>query len=268
VSQPAISANIAKLEAELDVKLLERRHSQVVPTPAGARLLEMGKTILQTCNAAKSEIKAIAHRRPLRIAVMPPLSSGAVSNLLHAFQQANPNIPMEVTDGHCDGWCNCDQLFRPLDEGNRDAVLSIMNDRLASKFASRALFKIPYMLAVPANHRFALRQAVTAGDLASERLILPERCVYMQDMTNALASLGVRTHVVYRTDYDDRALALVAAGFGLALVPGHFDIPGVKQLPVPDLAVTRTIGLVWQRERENGDVKEFLAFAESHCWEA
>ena len=268
VSQPAISASIAKLEAELNVKLLERRHSQVVPTPAGTRLLEMGRTILQTCNAAKSEVKAIADRRPLRIAVMSPLSSGPVSNLLNSFQQANPNIPIEVVDGHCDGWCNCDQLFGPLDEGDRDAVLSILNDRLASKFATQALFKIPYMLAVPADHRFAQRQAVSAGDLAGERLILPERCVYMLDVTNALASLGVRANVVYRTDNDDRALALVAAGFGLALVPGHFEIAGVKQVPVPDLAITRTIGLVWPRERENGDVKEFIAFAESHRWAA
>lgn len=204
VSQPAIS--VAKLEAELNVKLLERRHSQVVPTPAGTRLLEMGRTILQTCNAAKSEVKAIANRRPLRIAVMSPLSSGPVSNLLNSFQQANPNIPIEV--------------------------------------------------------------AVSAGDLGGERLILPERCVYMLDVTNALASLGVRANVVYRTDNDDRALALVAAGFGLALVPGHFEIAGVKQVPVPDLAITRTIGLVWPRERENGDVKEFIAFAESHRWAA
>jgi len=268
VSQPAISASIAKLEAELNVQLLERRHSQVVPTQAGTRLLEMGKTILQTCNAAKSEVKAIANRRPLRIAVMSPLSSGPVSNLLNSFQQANPNIPIEVVDGHCDGWCNCDQLFGPLDEGDRDAVLSILNDRLASKFATQALFKIPYMLAVPADHRFAQREAVSAGDLASERFILPERCVYMLDVTNALASLGVRANVVYRTDNDDRALALVAAGFGLALVPGHFEIAGVKRVPVLDLAITRTIGLVWPRERENGDVKEFIAFAESHRWAA
>jgi DNA-binding transcriptional LysR family regulator len=143
-----------------------------------------------------------------------------------------------------------------------------LNDRLASKFATQALFKIPYMLAVPADHRFAQRQTVSAGDLASERLILPERCVYMLDVTNALASRGVRANVVYRTDNDDRALALVAAGFGLALVPSHLEIAGVKQVPVPDLAITRTIGLVWPRERENGDVKEFIAFAESHRWAA
>jgi DNA-binding transcriptional LysR family regulator len=37
ISQPAISASIAKLEAELDVKLLDRRRSPVVPTAARAR---------------------------------------------------------------------------------------------------------------------------------------------------------------------------------------------------------------------------------------
>ena len=61
ISQPAISASIAKLETELDVKLLDRR-SPVVPTAAGARLLEAGKNILQTCNAAKAELKTITTR--------------------------------------------------------------------------------------------------------------------------------------------------------------------------------------------------------------
>ena len=60
VSQPAISASIAKLEAELDVKLLDRRRSSVVPTAAGARLHEAGKKILQNCNAVKAELKTIA----------------------------------------------------------------------------------------------------------------------------------------------------------------------------------------------------------------
>jgi len=66
-------------------------------------------------------------------------------------------------------------------------------------------------------------------------------------------------NVVYRTDNDDRALALVAAGFGLALVPGHLRSPGVKQVAGADLAITRTIGLVWPRSGKNGDVKEFIA---------
>ncbi|WP_239624194.1 LysR family transcriptional regulator [Bradyrhizobium sp. I71] len=40
MSQLALSARVAKLVAEYQVKLLERRTSRVVPTAAGCRLLE------------------------------------------------------------------------------------------------------------------------------------------------------------------------------------------------------------------------------------
>ena len=56
VSQSAISASIAKLEAEFDVQLLDRRRSPVVPTDAGARLFEAGKAILQICKTVKGEL--------------------------------------------------------------------------------------------------------------------------------------------------------------------------------------------------------------------
>jgi DNA-binding transcriptional LysR family regulator len=57
ISQSAISASIAKLEAEFGVQLLDRRRSPVVPTGAGERLLEAGKAILQICNTVKANSK-------------------------------------------------------------------------------------------------------------------------------------------------------------------------------------------------------------------
>jgi DNA-binding transcriptional LysR family regulator len=77
ISQPAISASIAKLEAELDVKLLDRRRSPVVPTAAGARLLAAGKNILQSCNAVKAELKTIATPNRLRIGYCSRSPAGA-----------------------------------------------------------------------------------------------------------------------------------------------------------------------------------------------
>lgn len=56
LSQPAISASIAKLEA----KLLDRRRSSVVPTQAGIRLLEPGKAMLSMASMIKAELKAMA----------------------------------------------------------------------------------------------------------------------------------------------------------------------------------------------------------------
>ncbi|MGB6326943.1 MAG: LysR family transcriptional regulator [Methylocella sp.] len=257
VSQPAISTSVAKLEAELDVKLLDRRPSQVVPTPAGVRFLEVGKEILRSCNAVKAELKKLTNRKFLRIGILQSLFSGRICRLLSTFRETNPNMPIEVVDG------GCEQLVEFLNEQELDAILT-MFDGKESKFASRALFKTPYMLAIREDHRFANRPAVNLGDLANEPFILAERCPYLQDVTNALVSRGM-IRVVYRTDAYDRALALVAAGIGLALVPAHFEVSAVKQVAVSDLGISRTIGLLWSREREDAGLKEFIEFAGEHC---
>ena len=257
ISQPAISASIAKLEAELDVKLLDRRRSPVVPTAAGARLLEAGKNILQTCNAVKAELKTITTPNRLRIGVLQSLSNGYVSKLLSSFRRAN--VAIEVVDG------SCEQLVEFLAEQELDTVLTIVggNDL---KFASRVLFEEPYLLAVPQDHRYARRQSVKLADLDGEPFIVRTRCDFYQDVTDLLVARGIKTRVVYQTDQDDRALALVAAGIGLALVPAHFEISAVKQIPVSDLGVSRAIGLLWSHERAHADLKEFIEFAGGHCW--
>ena len=254
ISQPAISASIAKLEAELDVKLLDRRRSPVVPTAAGTRLLEAGKNILQTCNAVKAELKTVINPNRFRIGVLQSLSSGCVSKLLSSFRRANVHVAIEVVDG------SCEQLVECLAEQELDTVLTIVggNDL---KFASRALFEEPYLLAVPKDHRFARRQSVKLADLDGEPFIVRTRCDFYQDVTNVLVARGIKVRVVYQTDHDDRALALVAAGIGLSLVPAHFEISAVKQVPVLDLGISRAIGLLWSREREHADLREFIEFA-------
>jgi DNA-binding transcriptional LysR family regulator len=257
VSQPAISASIARLEAEFDVQLLDRR-SPVVPTTAGERLLEAGKTILHLCSAVKGELETIARPKLLRIGILQSLSSRHVSKLLGSFRRANPQVAIEMFDGICD------QLIGMLADRQVDTLLTIF-DEYASKFPSRILFEEPYALAVPEDHRYAQRQSVTLADLESEPFIVRTRCDRYQEVTNLLVSRGVKLRVVYQTDQDDRALALVAAGVGLALVPSHFEVPGVKQVPVSDLGLSRAICLIWSRERES-DLKEFINFAEGHCW--
>lgn len=259
VSQPAISASIARLEAELDVKLLDRRRSPVVPTVAGAHLLEAGKAILNACNKVKAELRTIAAPQLLRIGILQSLSSRQVSKLLSSFRRANPHVEIEVFDG------SCEQLIEFLDEQQLDAILTIL-DGDVSKFAAKVLFKEPYVLAVPEDHRFARRQSVTLADIHDEPFILRTRCDFYQDAANVLASRGIKVRVVYQTDQDDRALALVAAGIGLAFVPAHFDAPTVAQVTVSDLGIVREVGLLWPRDRDDADLEAFISFAGRHGW--
>jgi DNA-binding transcriptional LysR family regulator len=258
VTQSTISISIAKIETEFGVQLLERR-SPVVPTAAGERLVEIGKAILQLCSVVKGELETIAKPKLLRIGILQSLSSRHVSRLLGSFRRDNPSVAIEMFDGVGE------QLIGLLTDRRVDAILTIFGDDSAAKFPSRLLFAEPYVLAVPETHRFAQRKSVKLSDLRGEPFIVRARCDRYHDVTDALHSHGVELRVMYKTDQDDRALALVAAGVGLALFPAHFEMPAVKQVAVSDLGLTRTIGLLWARERE-GDLKEFIKFAESHSW--
>jgi DNA-binding transcriptional LysR family regulator len=168
-------------------------------------------------------------------------------------------VAIEVVDG------SCEQLAELLAKQEIDTVLTIV-DGNDLRFASWALFEEPYLLAVPKDHRFAQRQSVKLADLDGESFIVGTSCDFYQDVTNALVARGIRMRVVYQTDQDDRALALVAAGIGLALVPAHFEGLAVKQVPVLDLNISRAIGLLWSRERAHAGLKEFIEFAGGHCW--
>jgi DNA-binding transcriptional LysR family regulator len=259
ISQPAISASVAKLEAELEVKLLDRRRTMVVPTAAGLHLHDVGKKILALSHSVKTELKALATPKLLRIGILQSLSSRRVSKLFGSFRSANPDVEIEVLDG------TSERLTDFLAEGRLDTVLTILDGNVA-RFASRVLFEEPYSLAVPVEHRLARKDVVEIEDLQNEAFIVRTGADRFEDGANALVARGIKIQVVYQTDQFDRALELVAAGVGLALVPARFEIASVKLVPVADLTIVRRYGLLWSSERETSRLDELIGFAEKHGW--
>jgi DNA-binding transcriptional LysR family regulator len=257
VSQSTISVSIAKLEAEFGVRLLGRR-SPVVPTAAGQRMFEAGKAILEICTTLKGELEAIAKPKLLRIGILQSFSSNQVSKLLSSFRHSDSDVAIEVCD------VPSEQLLELLAGQQLDVVLTILDDR-ASKFASRVLFKEPYVLAVPNTHRFARRKSVTLADLHDEPFVVRPDHDKFQDASNALVSRGIKIRVVYKTAQIDRTLSLIAAGVGLSFIPARLVTPAVKQVQVIDMDFCRTYVLLWAHEREE-DLKEFIKFAENHSW--
>ena len=94
VSQPALSASIAKLELELDAKLLDRRHQRVVLTKAGEMFLNTARSVLLACNSVKVELKKIRTPKVLRLGVLRTLSSARIF-------KTSKRIPPSLS-GFCD----------------------------------------------------------------------------------------------------------------------------------------------------------------------
>jgi DNA-binding transcriptional LysR family regulator len=183
-----------------------------------------------------------------------------VVGVLHAFRQAHPDIQIELFEGPRE------ELEKRLEQKKLDVCLTSLNDAAASK-TSVALFTEPYMLTVSQNHRFAKLRSVTLDDLQGEPFILRTSCETFQDTTALLIARGIRTRLVYRTDQDDRALGLVAAGIGVALMPALYKAAGVVNVGISDFNTKRTIGMRWlPQAEENKCLTAMIAFACSHPW--
>jgi DNA-binding transcriptional LysR family regulator len=260
VSQPAISAAVAKLEEEMGQKLLDRRQGSVVPTAAGGRFLEAARNILLACSTIKSDLRSASAPQTLRVGVLRTLPTVHVVGVLQTFRQAHSDILIELFEGPRD------ELEKRLEQKKLDVCLTSLSDSTIGE-TSVALFTEPYVLAVNQNHRFAKLRSILLDDLQGEPFILRTSCETFQDTTALLIARGIRTRLVYRTDQDDRALGLVAAGIGVALMPALYKAAHVANVSISDFDTTRTIGIRWlPQAQENKRLNALIAFACSHQW--
>lgn len=259
VSQPALSATIAKLEEELGVVLLDRKRKAVTPTPAGKRLYQVGSTLLQTCNTLKADIRAISAPRVLRVGIVRTLPTARVASLLKAFIQAHPEVIVELSDAPAL------ELVSHLQQKKLDVCLTIFQDGDEME-RSFALFDEPYVAIVSKTHRFAGLATVSLDDLQNEPFIVRTSCEAFEITTKALRARNIKTRVVYRADQDDRVLGLVASGIGIALMPANFCNGEVVAVPVTDFPNRRTVGVRWSADSSYPAIASFISFAKSHRW--
>lgn len=261
ISQPALSASIAKLEEELQVRLFDRTRSKVVPTVAGQRLRDRAGSILLACTAIKAELRSGDVPQPLRIGVLRTLATPPIANLIAGYRRLKPGSSFVLFEG------SAEELRGRLRNRKVDAILTRI-DSPSKEFRTRELFSERFVLSAPMDHRFATRDTVELGDLNGEAYISRIACEMAETTGPLLKERGIRFRVTYRTENDDRALALVGAGVGVTLAPELFRAPGVKQIELSDCSVVRTVGLQWVRDAQTDDVSQFVGIAEQHDWMA
>lgn len=261
LSQPALSASIARLEDEFQVKLLERRRTRVVPTAAGSRLMERAQSILLVCNSVKAEVRNLTAPQPLRVGVLRTLSTKPITELIRSFRNHDPITELLMVDG------DPADLNKRLNDGRVDAIITSLKDEQPD-FNTKKLFIERFVVAVPQDHRFAKESRISLADLHDEPLVTRTNCETYAETTRTLQERNIKPKIVFRTDQDDRALSLVAAGVGISLVPELFETIGVKQLELSDLHVERIVAIQWavKTEKENLALDEFVRFVSSHNW--
>lgn len=247
ISQPALSSQIAHLEAALGVVLFERSRRRVLLTPVGGALVERAKRLL----ADLDDMRALAqsHAEPLggqlRLGVIPTIAPFLMPQALPLLRRACPGLELLLRE---------EQTARSLsllDEGKLDAVLLALEAELGD-VTTLPLFRDPFVFAAGAGHPLSNKKLVRAADLRAQRVLLLEDGHCLKDQAWAICQAeGVRDYVDFRATSLATLAQMVSSGAGVTLlpllsVPTVGTLPGLVVKPFAKPVPYRTIGIVWR----------------------
>ncbi|CAA7625899.1 Hydrogen peroxide-inducible genes activator [Magnetospirillum sp. LM-5] len=262
MSQPALSAQIAQLEEQLGVLLVERTRRSVLMTPVGREVAARARTILRDVgdleDVARLAGKPLAGT--LRVGVLRTLGPYLLPHILPVLKERHPALKLYLREEPAP------RLLAELRQGELDILLiaAIPPDDQHLTFVP--LFREPLWLALPLDHRLAGTTDLAPRELAGERLILLEVGDGMREPALALCTrAGATEHPDYRATSLDSLRQMVATGLGATFLPALYveaeaqadDQICVRRLQ-PD-PPARPIHLAWRRTTSRADEFRLLA---------
>jgi LysR family hydrogen peroxide-inducible transcriptional activator len=252
VSQPTLSGQIRKLEAELGVTLFERTSRAVAVTPIGEALLVHARRAVQEADTLTELARAYRDplAGPLRLGVIPTLSPYLMPLILVPLRERHPQLKLVLTEEITEAL-----LDRLRDHGIDAALIATEVDD--PDLVSRPLFDEPFWFAHPRDHALYEKDPITREDLESVDLLLlaDGHCLAQQVME--VCALAERRQAGDLSDLRasslETLLQLVGAGFGCTLVPalamrgGWTSGAGVVARPLDLPDAYRRVALVTRR---------------------
>ncbi len=247
VSQPTLSAGIAKLETLLGRPLFIRTNRRVELTAAAVHLADHARRIEAEFAAAERAVHETPAPHSLRLGVLASIPAAWIEDYVLALRDAGISERVEYIEGRER------ELTERLARGSLDLALSIVRDD--ARFPAERLLTEGYSLAMAATHPLARRELIDGAELAGETMIVRRHCELLSDTSRYFTARGVRPFFAARVTSDDRALRLVRAGLGVTVMPDCFTAPGVVRPRLTDFAFTREIGLLFGPHAE-GSLRE------------
>lgn len=235
VSQPTLSVGIAKLENLLGATLFARTNRRVELTAAGARFATHARAIESGFAAAEGSVRDAGAPVTFRIGILTTIPTAWQAQLAMALRRAPAEERVELVEGRER------DLAEQLGRGRLDLAITVLRET-ERRFHAEPLYREDYGLALPRDHRLAGESYIEGEALAADVMLVRRNCEALPEISRYFTARGVRPFFSARTTNDDRAVALVRAGFGVTVLPRSHDAPAFARLIGLDL--TRTIALV------------------------
>ncbi len=246
VSQPTLSAGIARLERELGLPLVRRGHRYQGLTAEGERVLRWALRILADRDGLNTDLAAMRDGLVgrLRLGAIPT-SLPVITLITKPLREHHPALDISIVSSSSRG------IEQALHESQIDIGVTYLENEPLRDVRSLTLYQERYLLLVPDDGRYARLQTASWAQAAGEPL-----CLLTPDMQNRriidaiFRQVGVAPRPVLETNSISALYAHVRDGMACAVMSHAwlhlFDVPaGMRVLPLGEPDVQHAVGLVW-----------------------
>lgn len=244
VTASAVSQQVARLEQETGHTLLQRTATGSVLTPAGRALAEAAEDIERALTLARERLERDETEvsGTVRLGGFQSVIASVVAPALSTWRTRHPRLHFEIREAEYD------ELMRALRSGAADGVF-VELDASGGHTAPRGTIDVPLLdepwkLVVPPGVLLG-REVVDLGRLSLPWLSVDPSAAQARAVARVRRSLGADDATTHTYSNNVTAVALVAAGEGVTLIPAlaleTLNLSGVVALDVPGLGMRRIV---------------------------
>lgn len=251
LSQSAVSKRIASLESTLNVRLFDRIGREVLLTEAGRVFLPHAQMLLAAMLDSVTELNNLAGQVSgrLRLGSSHHIGLHRLPPILKQFSQRYPSVDMQLCFMESEAACLA------VASGELEIALVTLPQTVPTSLDHIVVWQDPLLVVIandhPALHRLELQTTLTrAAGLTELPAILPESdSITRRIIEQAFSALGLSLKVGLTTDYLETIKMLVRVGLGWSVLPERMLDQSLHALDIPELPLSRRLGVVWHRQR-------------------
>jgi LysR family transcriptional regulator, transcription activator of glutamate synthase operon len=252
VAQPALSQQIAKLESELGLPLVDRTTRRVRMTEAGERLVAHARRVLKQVDVAREDMADLAGVRTGRLVIGASQTVGGfdLSGRLAEFHRAYPAVDLAVREElsvslaarlHAD---ELDLAFLTVDEG--PAIEGLERHVVSSE---------ELVAVLPPAHPLAHRRRLDVRDLEGHAIVTFRRgATIRRRLDEAAQAAGFELRIAFESNEVARMRSLAGAGLAVAVLPrSDAELPGpeIATARLADPAFRHVVYVSWREGRHH-----------------
>jgi DNA-binding transcriptional LysR family regulator len=232
LAQPALTAQLQRIERSLGGPLFERDRRGARPTPLGDLVLSRARVVLPAVEGLQEEVTRLATDREVRCFRIGAVNGPILSGLVHRLTAADPHAHLSTHTA----WSPVD-LAEMLAAGRLDYILvgacGNSSPPTSHELAWREVAVDAVFVLLPEGNPLSAADEVDLADLADAHWVAtPGKSCLRECFVGACARAGFAPRNVYEGDVRT-CIELVEAGDAVALCQSSFrPPPGLVAVPI------------------------------------